>query len=126
MKKRVWYGMIAALGCLVVPLLSRAPRGSDWVAQYLPGAMFFGAFALIPGIVVFVAFLVSKEPLYLPGVLATIIAYALLVVLHYDNDLSADAQAAFTLMIFPVIVAGVAVIAGGIGYVVQAVVSLRR
>ena len=65
MKPKLKLGLAAALVCLILPLLSRLPRGMDWVAQYYPdkgylliAILFFGGCALVPALVVLVSFLV--------------------------------------------------------------------
>lgn len=132
MKTKVKLGLAAATGCLIVPILSRLPKGVEWVAQYRPdeghfigGILFFGGFALIPAVVVFVAFLVSREPRFFPGLFATAAAYATLIYLHHDNDLAADAQAALTLVFIPLFVAFIAALCAGAGLLVQAFAGNR-
>lgn len=127
MKTRITIGIWAAISCLAMPILCRVPRGGSWVAQYLPdeghffgGLMFFGAFALIPGVLVFCAGLVSKPPYYFPVVLSTLIALIMLAYWHHANDLAADAQAAISLVFIPVYASALALIGGLIGLGLQA------
>jgi hypothetical protein len=132
MKPKLKLGLAAALLCLILPLLSRLPRGMDWVAQYFPdkghvliGILFFGGCALVPAVVVLVAFLVSRGPRYWPGSLAAVAAWGLLVYFHHDNDLAADAQSALTLIFIPLYAAAIAAGAGALGVVVQALAKKR-
>jgi hypothetical protein len=122
MKKRTRIGLIAAILCLAIPFLSRMPRGGEWMTQYLPdeghligGIFFFGAFAMIPAVAVFCAALLSKPPFYLPVVISTLIAIIMLGYWHHDNDLTADAQAAITLVFIPIYAAGLSLAGGVIG-----------
>ena len=124
MKTRIRIGLVAAMLCLAVPLLSRIPRGVDWVTQYLPeeghligGLFFLGAFAMIPAVVVFGAAVLSRPPFYFPVVISTLVAIAMLGYWHHDNDLAADAQAAISLIFIPIYAAVLSLVAGvaGIG-----------
>ena len=133
MKSRIIIGLVAAIFCLAMPFLCRIPRGSVWVAQYFPdeghvigGAMFFGAFALIPAVVVFCAALVSKQTFYLPVLVSTLVALSMLAYWHHDNDLSADAQAALTLVFIPIYAAGLALIGGLTGLGLQALIRTQQ
>jgi hypothetical protein len=119
--------MWAAISCLAMPFLCRIPRGGTWVAQYLPdeghlisGMLFFGAFALVPAVLVFCAGLISKPPFYLPVVISTLVALTMLGYWHHDNDLAADAQAAISLIFIPIYAGGFALIGGLIGLGLQA------
>jgi hypothetical protein len=92
-----------------LPYLSRLPRGSDWVAQYLPDEGL-----LVPGLIFFHAmYSMSAIPLIWvlrhrekPGLIWTL---ALLVVtmltwyLNKDYDLAVDPQAAIGLVTIPLI-----------------------
>jgi hypothetical protein len=126
MKPKLKLGLAAALVCLILPLLSRLPRGMDWVAQYYPdkgyvliAILFFGGCALVPAIVVLVAFLVSRGPRYWPGLFASLAAWGLLIYWHHDNDLAADAQSALTLIFIPLYAAAIAAVAALLGWIVQ-------
>ncbi len=128
MKTQIAIGMWAAISCLAMPFLCRMPRGVTWVAQYLPdeghligGMLFFGAFALVPAVIVFCAGLISKPPFYLPVVISTLVALTMLGYWHHDNDLAADAQAAISLIFIPICAGGFALIGGSIGLGIQAI-----
>lgn len=133
MKPKFKLGIAAALVCLILPLLSRLPRGMDWVAQYYPdkgyvliAILFFGGCALVPAIVVLVAFLVSRGPRYWPGLFASLAAWGLLVYFHHDNDLAADAQSALTLIFIPLFAAAIAAVAALLGWILQFVAGRSR
>ncbi|MBP84992.1 MAG: hypothetical protein CMO61_14210 [Verrucomicrobiales bacterium] len=133
MKIQMELGLIAGSLCLAIPFLSRLPRGSDWVAQYLPdeghfisGTLLFGAFAIIPAIVVFTAALISKSPFYLPVVISALTAIAMLAYWHHDNDLAADAQAAISLIFIPIFAACFAIVGGAVGVGLQSATQLLR
>ena len=133
MKPTLKLGLAAALLCLILPLLSRLPRGMDWVAQYYPdkgyvliAILFFGGCALVPALVVLVAFLVSLGPRYWPGLFAAVTAWALLIYWHHDNDLAADAQSALTLIFIPLYAAAIAAVAALLGWIVQFVAGKNR
>jgi len=126
MKPKLKLGLAAALVCLILPLLSRLPRGMDWVAQYYPdkgyvliAILFFGGCALVPALVVLVAFLFSRGPRYWPGLFASLAAWSLLIYFHHDNDLAADAQSALTLIFIPLYAAAIAAGAALFGWIVQ-------
>lgn len=97
-----------------------------WVAQYFPddgylliAILFFGGCALVPALVVLVAFLVSRGPRYWPGIFAAAAAFVTLSFLHHDNDLAADAQSALTLVFIPLYAAAIATLAAAVGWLVQ-------
>ena len=142
-KKRI--GLACAIFCLFVPLLSRMPRGMDWVMQYfpmlpvsnmdigsiigallfavIPGNLFLLAFASIPPVIVFVCALKSKTRFYLPLVLsfiATVIASAYF---HhdYDFDLYTYNLAGLAFILFPMQISFFAGLAGGIGIILEEV-----
>ncbi len=130
MKQRIVIGSIAAAFCLAIPFLCRIPRGSDWVAQYLPdeghvisGTLLFWCFAMIPAVLVFCAGLVSKPPFYFPALISTLVALSMLGYWHHNNDLAADAQAAISLIFIPIYSAALAVVGGLVGLGLQ---SLSR
>jgi hypothetical protein len=94
--------------------------------QYLPdrenlvgGTLFFGALALIPSVLVFCAGLISKPPFCLPVVISTLVALTMLGYWHHDNDLTADAQAAISLIFISIYATGFALIGGLIGLGLQ-------
>ncbi|GEM_PF-1330413 len=133
MKPTLKLGLVAALVCLILPLLSRLPRGMDWVAQYYPdkgyvliGILFFGGCALVPALVVLVAFLFSRGPCYWPGLFATVAAWGLLIYFHHDNDLAADAQSALTLIFIPLYAAAIAAVAALLGWIAQWLAGKNR
>ena len=133
MKPKLKLGLVAALVCLVLPLLSRLPKGMDWVAQYYPdkgyvliAILFFGGCALVPALVVLVAFLFSRGPRYWPGLFASLVAWAMLIYWHHDNDLAADAQSALTLIFIPLYAAAIAAVAALLGWIVQFVAGKNR
>lgn len=133
MKPKLKLGLAAALVCLILPLLSRLPRGMDWVAQYYPdkgylliAILFFGGCALIPALVVLVAFLVSRGPRFWPGLFATVTAWVMLIYWHHDNDLAADAQSALTLIFIPLYAAAIAAVAAVLGWIVQLIAGKNR
>jgi hypothetical protein len=133
MKPKLKLGLAAALVCLILPLLSRLPRGMDWVAQYYPdkgylliAILFFGGCALVPALVVLVAFLCSRGPRYWPGLFASLVAWAMLIYWHHDNDLAADAQSALTLIFIPLYAAAIAAVAALLGWIVQFVAEKNR
>jgi hypothetical protein len=126
MKTRITIGIWAAISCLAMPFLCRIPRGGTWAAQYLPdeghlisGMLFFGAFALVPAVLVFCVGLISKPPFYFPVVISTLVALTMLAYWHNDNDLAADAQAALSLIFIPIYASGLALIGGLIGLGLQ-------
>jgi hypothetical protein len=97
-----------------LPYLSRLPRGTDWVAQYLPdegfivfGLIFFHALYSTPAIPLIKSLRESERPgLY--WALALLAVTALTWLLNKDHDLAADAQAATGLVIFPLMAMGLA------------------
>jgi len=122
MKPQIRIGLFAAVLCLVMPFLSRIPRGGEWVIQYLPdqghligGVVFFGAFAMVPAVAVFGAAILSKPPFYFPLVFSTLVAIVMLGYWHHDNDLAADAQAAISLIFIPIYTSGLSLVGGLIG-----------
>jgi hypothetical protein len=105
----------------------------DWVAQYYPdkgyvliAILFFGGCALVPALVVLVAFLFSRGPRYWPGLFASLVAWAMLIYWHHDNDLAADAQSALTLIFIPLYAAAIAAVAALLGWIVQFVAGKNR
>ena len=133
MKAQTKIGLIAGFLCLATPFLSRLPRGSDWMAQYLPdeghfilGSLFFGAFAMFPALVVFFAARFSQSPFYFPVVFGTLVAISMLWHWHHDNDLAADAQAAISLVFIPIYSAGLAVVGGIFGFGLQRAIRFLK
>jgi hypothetical protein len=133
MKTQTKIGLLAGSLCLAIPVLSRLPRGSDWVAQYLPdeghfisGTLLIGAFAMIPAIIVFFTALISKSPLFLPVVISTLTTITMLAYCHHNNDLAADAQAAISLIIIPIYAACFAIVGGAVGFGLQSATQLLQ
>ncbi len=126
-------GLLGAGACFFTPLISRAYRGIDWIAQYVPdagifsvGTMFFIGFSAIPSIIVFIAFMLSKNPLYAPGVLSLITCLSLLAKWHHDNDISSDPQAAISLVFIPIYSAAIGIVAALIGLIFQLLIDCLR
>ena len=133
MKTQTKIGLLAGSLCLAIPVLSRLPRGSDWVAQYLPdkghfisGTLLFGAFAMIPAITVFFTALISKSPLFFPVVISTLTTIIVLAYWHHNNDLTADAQAAISLIIIPIYATCFAIVGGAVGFGLQSATQLLQ
>ena len=133
MKIQMKLGLIAGSLCLAIPFLSRLPRGSDWVAQYLPdeghfisGTLLIGAFAMIPAIILFFTALISKSPLFLPVVISTLTTITMLAYWHHNNDLAADAQAAISLFFIPISAACFAIVGGAVGFGLQSATQLLQ
>lgn len=133
MKSQIALGTVAGFSCIAMPYICRIPRGIDWVEQYLPdeenligGMLFFGAFAMIPAVVVFCAALLSKPKFFPPLLLSTLVALCYLAYTHHDNDLGSDAQAALTLVFIPIYAAGLAFIAGVVGLGFQSAIQARK
>ena len=133
MKTKITIGILAGLLCLAMPFISRIPRGSAWVAQYLPDegnfvseAIFFGGFAVILAVVVFCSALLARAPYYLPVVASIMTTAILLGLWHHDNDLTADAQAAISLVFIPIYAAGAALITSLSGFGLQEAIQSRR
>ena len=133
MRRQNIFGIASAVSCLMMPFLCRIPRGSEWVAQYLPGdgmtfagSLFILAFSAIPAVVVFCAAQVSKPRYYLPVLASAAVALLGLANYHSGNDLTADAQSAISLVIIPFYVSGPALIAAIAGYGVQYLAMLTR
>ena len=102
-------GLFSALSCLLAPFLCRVPGGAAWFGQYLPsnnvsfgGFLLILGFSAIPSFVVLVAGLFSKKPYYFPILGSLPIALFSLCYWHRSNDLSADAQAAISLVMIPI------------------------
>lgn len=143
-KKRI--GLFCAMVCLLVPILSRIPRGMDWVMQYfptllisnmdigsiigellfaiIPGNIILLAFALIPPAIVYLCSLKSKTRYYLPllfSFITTVIATA-----YYHHDFDYDLYtynlAAIAFFIFPMYIAFFGGAAGVMGAVVETVI----
>ena len=126
MKMRLIIGFLAALACFVMPYICRFPQGVEWVEQYRPGdgyfssgMLFFMSFSVIPCGVVFFAALVSKTRYYLPVLISTVTTLILLAYWHHDNDLASDAQAALSLIFFPIYTAVAGLLAAIIGLIIQ-------
>lgn len=105
----VWSLLLLAYVDLL-PYASRIYRGTDWVAQYLPdrghlifGLIFFGCFASLPGVPLIVTFWLRRR-LPVTFAVAFCLMTGLLVTLHHDYDLAADAQAAIGLVFMPIYV----------------------
>jgi len=114
-----------------MPFLSRLTQGSKWLLQYLGSEgelreligkiVFIEIFGMIPALVILFTALISKPPYYLPTTLSAIVALFFLADWHHDNDLSADAQAAISLIIIPVQAAALALAASLLGLALQAI-----
>ena len=129
MRKTVTYSLIILAYVNLVPYVCRMWRGFDFVAQYLPdkghlisGICFFGGFASLPAIPLFVVFLCRKN-IPITFVTSIIVATALLVFWNYDYDLATDAQAAAGLIFIPLYAATItgviAAITGSIEFLIR-------
>jgi len=121
-------GLFCAIVCLFVPILSRTPKGLDWVIHYMPQSMdgFFTwlVLALIPPAVVFLSSLIAKPRFYLPLALAFLTAVISSAYYHHDYDLSpatlaASNLAGIGLVIFSMLTSFYAFVAGLIGFGIQ-------
>jgi hypothetical protein len=123
MNPRIRYGILAAIGCLLLPFLSRLPKGFAWMAEYFPydseGALFILIFMAVPAVVVFLAFLCSRGPRFLPGLLATAAVWVSLILFHFNNDVSSTSSAPISMVIIPVYAAVLGTAAGLIGLLIQ-------
>ncbi|EED35054.1 conserved hypothetical protein [Luminiphilus syltensis NOR5-1B] len=97
---------------LLLPYLSRLPGGIEWVKAYLPdegmmlfGLVFFGAFNLLPVVVMSAASKVVPPRPRVVTVIPFVVMSVATVVAHFDYDLSSDAQAAIWLIVAPAFVA---------------------
>jgi len=102
-----------------LPYVSRLPRGTGWVAEYLPdegflvpGLIFSHAMYSMPAIPLIWALRHREKP-GLVWTLAFVVVTAFTWYAHKDYDMSADAQAATGLVVFPLVamVAAYAVLA---------------
>lgn len=106
---------------ILLPYLARLPGGADWLAQYtntgLAGALFLSALnAVAWGSLLAISFL-YRLPRSL--VVAALPGFAFLAWAHYSLDLSADAQSALGIVMFP-IYALLPILAGGaLGYLLD-------
>lgn len=111
---------VALIGILL-PYLARLPGGTDWLAQYtdtgVAGALLLSALnAIAWGSLLAVSFL-YRQPLSL--LIAAVPGFAFLAWAHYSLDLSADAQSALGIVMFP-IYALLPILIGGIsGYLLD-------
>lgn len=99
---------LLVLWFVLLPFLSRLPRGLAWMLQYLPddgrlvaGLLFFSGFNLIPAAVAITAAKLAdgrKILLWLPFAVMSVLTF----LAHGNYDLASDAQAAIWLVIAPV------------------------
>ena len=109
---KIAWSVVVLVWVNALPYLSRLPRGTDWVAQYLPdegftviGLIFFHALYSTPAIPLINSLRKSEGP-RLYWMLALLSVTVLTWLFNKDHDLAADAQAATGLVIFPIMAMG--------------------
>ncbi len=126
-----------------MPILSRVPRGRDWVMQYfprlpvaymdldsiigellfsvIPGQLFFLVLAAMPSVIVFIGALKSKSIFYIPLVCSFLAAVIVSAYLHhdYDYDIYTYNLAGLAFIIFPIQISFWTGVAGVFGLVIE-------
>jgi hypothetical protein len=127
MRKKTKWSLLALLYVNLLPYLSRSWGGLDWVAQYLPdagfelvGMLFFHTFYSMPAIPLIISIWVSKTS-RAPWLCTVAVVTAFTVAVNATNDLAADAQAAISLVVFPVFIMFLGFVALGVGAAIQRV-----
>lgn len=89
--RKIIIGICCSVFCLFVPIISRIPKGFDWVMQYKPQSTFGFMMELViaspPLVIMFTAALISKTRFYLPLVFSFLTAVILLAYHHHDYNL---------------------------------------
>lgn len=112
---------IVVLVGVLLPYAARLPRGIEWLRQYTdtsPGGwLFLAAFnAIAWGAILAISFL-YRRPVSL--VAPSLLGFGFLAWAHATLDLSADAQAAISLVTIPIYALVPIAIGGAIGYIVD-------
>jgi hypothetical protein len=137
MKKSIISFFIIVAYVNLLPYACRLWRGLDWVTQYFPcpneepilisllWIIFFIAWASLPAVPLFAAFLLRKS-IPLTFFLSKFVAIALLVYGHYDNDLTSSSTAAISLIIIPIEVAVITSAVAGVFGTIEFLVRRRK
>lgn len=120
--RTIGLGLFCAIVSFFLPILSRLPRGLEWVMHYLPssgesifGNLFLLMFALIPPVVIFLFGLNSKSKFCLPLVFAFLAIVIVSVPYYYYLDFTKYNLAGVGLVYIPIIASFFGVVAGLIG-----------
>lgn len=97
MKLRVTLGILSMIACVITSYLCRYSGGKEFFMQYfrngVTGTALFTVLFAAQGVVVFVAFLISKGPAFLPGVLTLIATLITVAIYHHSNEMVDNSDA---------------------------------
>jgi hypothetical protein len=126
MNKKLLFAVVIA-AAILMPYLARLPltltRGAGWLYQYTPSVsavVFFSAFNLLSLLpLVFAGILFITNRATWTFYIGAAVYLTAMFFFNFDYDLTADAQAAIALLVFPFIAAFFTFVGAAIAFVVE-------